>query len=86
MDPRGHQALTAALAIVTDRMHDADGTVPFPEQELARVILDDDITDTELVAALITLAGILLVKLENSSGLTSEAVLSDIAMRYRDKG
>jgi hypothetical protein len=86
MDQRGHQAFAAALAIVTDWMHDADGTMPFDQKELSRVILDDDITDAELVTALITLATILLVKLEKYAGTTSDSVLADIGMRCRDKG
>jgi hypothetical protein len=82
MPANAEQRTLAALAIVTDVVHRPNGVEDFDDTELARVVLDGELTDQDLVLGLITLAMILLVKLE-SAGQPIDAVLADIGLRYR---
>ena len=70
----------AALAIVTDSQQHAD-RYDFNNSELARVVIDGELNDVDLVVGLLNMCTILLVKLERA-GQPTPAVLADIGTRY----
>ena len=84
----GHEAnvTRVALGILTDFVNRPDGIKEgeFGETEMARVIIDGEVGDVDLVYGFLQLSMILLVKLEKA-GYPMAVVLGDIGLRYRDR-
>ncbi len=85
MTEREYESLAAAIAILTADVTDPDRDEDFARRTLLDYRVDHDLSSDELLAGAMTLASVLLVKLEKE-GHHPSAVLQDVARRYRPAG